>query len=119
MNINERIRKVYIETKVVLVKLNGLSDMLRRMEGSLHEDDRQRIHCKLEREGKIAAWDMLIDVLKASGSDAFKKFLKEIRSESFNAPEEELEKLKTACIDNRLQEFWLDTSEACKNESGK
>ena len=119
MNINEQIRQVYIETKVMLVELNGFSHMLRRMERSLLEDDKQRIDRELDRKGEIAAWDMLIDVLKASGSDAFKKFLKAITSPSFMAPEEVLGKLNKACIDNRLQEFWIDALEAWDNESGK
>ena len=116
-DVNEKIRQFYIETKVKLVKLNGLSDILRSIERFLGDDDRQRINCDLDRKGSIAAWDSLIDVLKGSGVEAFEKFFDAILSQNFPAPVEVRESLRKACIDNGLEK--LCGLDSWDNESGE
>lgn len=102
MTPDKKVRKIISEVKPTATKIDGLEDMLRHLEKHLTDDDIERIRCLLRNNGKISAWDELLDVLKCSGYKAFQEYVKQIFSRNKNSCEELKKMLCESCRENGL-----------------
>ena len=71
MSNSKSIRETLIQIKPEIVKCSGFGEAFRKVQMHFPDDDIQRITCEKNNKGEIAAWEMLIDVLKSCGKDAF------------------------------------------------